>query len=403
MTICLIHLHGAAGPDPRSFLAWRLPRLQQLASAGASLNLSLPPPFESAPLAVTLATGMLADAHGIFTDTEPRDDLLGVRPASSASRRRAAVWEVAASHGRTAAAVGWPATHPALLRPSGPTVITPDYALHCSRHAETWPLPSNCIQPESLRDELASLRICARDITAEQLAGLVPAFAKIDQDRDDTLIRLAVALARCATLHAAATLLAENPPDLLCVHFSFAAEVADICARMRSRSLRPDGSSPLDDVPANALDFLDLLVGRYMNLCGPQSTYIICLDAPPPSSQAHVILHGPGIKPGQGRASLLDVAPTVLALLGIAAPFDSDGKPIESVLQSLPPAPEVWSHAQPLAREPSPSPEAIAPIRDDLAAQGYAAPPRLAGAEVERVMQSQEQSLRTVLSHRTRA
>ncbi|MCW5753455.1 MAG: alkaline phosphatase family protein [Phycisphaeraceae bacterium] len=365
-------------------------------------ELDVPPPHEEAPVAATLATGMLADAHGILTNQEPRDDLLGVRPASSTTRRRAALWEIAAAHGRSAAAVGWPSTHPAQrpIRASGLVVVTPEFAVHRSRHPDIWPLPSDCIQPEALREELASLRICAPDITAEQLAGLAPALAEIDQDRDDSLIRLAAALATCATIHGAATRLAENPPDLLCVHISFAADVARPCAKMRDRSLRTDGSSPLDEVPGNALTFLDLLVGRYMNLCGPESTYIICLDGPSPSAHAQVVMHGPSIKPGQGKASWLDIVPTILAMLGLPLASDSDGKPIEAALRNAAPSPSVWTHAESLHQEALPAPAIIAGIRDDLSAQGYTAPPRIAGKDVGQLIEAQKQALRSVLAQR---
>lgn len=407
MTLCFLHLHGMCSPgDPHAPGRALPPRLSRLASAGATIELHSPPPDQTAARAVTLATGFLADAHGILSDDEPRPDLLGARPASSDGRHRPAIWEIAAAAGKSAVSVGWPATHPASPQPSMPglRVVTSAFASHNSRHRECWPMTSGCIQPESLRPELAQLRVCALQITAQQLGGLIPALAEIDQDRDDVLQRLATALARCATNHAAATLMAEQQPDLLCVHLALAAEVHRVCRELRPRSIRADGSSPLDDATSNAAAFLDLVTGRYMNLCGHHSQYVIVLD-PPPGCDAPglCILHGPGIRPTRAQASTVDIVPTILSLLGLPLAADMDGRPIAPALDVAPRDVELWTHEIQRAAPTAIDPSVIRGIMDDLRSQGYQPPPRRAAADIDRVKSTRLEAIRQIHAYsRTR-
>ena len=63
----------------------------------------------------SIATGRRADAHGILGQTMPDFDGLGLRPVTSVDLRAAPVWQILNAEGRSAAAVGWPVTHPATV------------------------------------------------------------------------------------------------------------------------------------------------------------------------------------------------------------------------------------------------------------------------------------------------
>lgn len=424
--VLFLHWRGAALPGWRRMLdAGAMPRFARLAAGGVLADLMPTPPFGGAAGSATIATGCLADAHGILADREPRPDLLGLRPASRTSRRRSAVWEIAHREGLRSMAVAWPATHPAYpTHPTSPTRPSPDaaaivtdaFAEHRSRHPDCWPMPSACVFPEALRDELWDLRLSAPEITPEQLGALVPGLAEIDQARDDTLVRLAAALARCATDHAAGTFLAEHGPDgsgprgwdLLCVHFALAGEAWLLRTEGRERSLRADGTSPLDEAPGHALAFLDLMLGRYLHLCGPETTVVISGDAPPSEgadpAPGFLLASGPGVRPGTSadRARAMDVAPTVLALLGVPPAADLDGRALGEILTN--PAPEErWTHEVPGEPSENIDRERIEAMAADLRERGYAAPAVAPLMELQEHAAEVRQVLETVRAVRSGA
>ncbi|MBL0922347.1 MAG: alkaline phosphatase family protein [Phycisphaerales bacterium] len=380
--LALIHIRGGAVRGWRDMLRQtRWPRLARLAAAGALVELE-PFSFQGAAASVSVATGCLPDAHGVLLDEEIRPDGLALRPASCERRRRSTVWEIAHRHGLAAAAVGWPATHPA--RPGDGVIVTDRFAVHNSRRADSWPMDDGCVQPESMRAELSELRLSALDITGEQIGALAPGCAGVDQGREDVVVQLGAALARCASDHAVGTFLAERfRPDLFSVHFS----LADVAARLRAEWRPGPGSDPhaLDDAPYDALRFVDLAIGRYMHLCGPEATYLISADATAGEiGEGFLIGHGPGVRAGEaGRASLIDVAPTALALLGIEQAWDIDGCAIEAVLDLPAPSGQVWTHEPPppyVGATSGAETERHKAMLEDLRALGFG-PPALRAAE----------------------
>lgn len=411
--VVLVHWQGGAIPEWNRLLdAAALPRLARLARDGVVLSIDTSGSSCATAASVTLATGFDPDAHGVVTEKEARPDMLGVGPPGRASRSRAAIWEIAHRHSRRSAVVGWPASHPA--RPDDAAVVITDrFARHNSRRPDFWPLDSGTVQPESLREDLLELRIAAPQLSAGHLSALVPGLDRIDQERDDVLIRLAGHVARCATDHAAAVFLSPDPPedgapshrslDLLAVHYSVAEQCSRLRDDVRDRHAKTPAASCLEDLPANALGFLDLMLGRLMHLWGPRSHFLVVATPPcgtaPLETRAHskdagvLIAFGPHIRHHRAGAvtcesapqptRLVDIAPTVLALLGIAPAADLDGRVLDEILGVDPPPAEsrpwTFDHA-----ESGNAPRALAEselarlraIERDLRARGYA-PPRV--------------------------
>ena len=75
---------------------------------------TLQPPL-SPMLWTSIATGKLADKHGVLGFLEPDrlNAAAGVRPVSTATRRAKALWNILDAHGLDAHAVNWYASHPA--------------------------------------------------------------------------------------------------------------------------------------------------------------------------------------------------------------------------------------------------------------------------------------------------
>ena len=91
-----------------------------------------------------------------------------------------------------------------------------------------------------------------------------------------------------------------------------------------------------------------------------------------------VLLHGGAVRPGRlARAQVLDVMPTVLALLGLPVPDDADGRVLEEALQPAVLAAHPLRHVPSWSGVPPPAPAiAIDPARraeelDKLRALGY--------------------------------
>ena len=101
-------------------------------------------------------------------------------------------------------------------------------------------------------------------ITGDMLTPLVPGLPEIDQSRDVHLPRLAVAMARAATVQAAAAwLLTERRPDVLFVHHGWLGEV------LAAFEARREGV--FAQVVDGAWMFLDGLVARLVELAGEEA------------------------------------------------------------------------------------------------------------------------------------
>ena len=93
--------------------AGRLPHLEQLINEGVSGNLATLKPILSPMLWTSIATGKLADQHGIHGFVEPRPDGSGLRPVTATSLSAQPLWNILERNGQRSAVVGWFATHPA--------------------------------------------------------------------------------------------------------------------------------------------------------------------------------------------------------------------------------------------------------------------------------------------------
>src|SRR5262249_42474679 len=160
------------------------------------------------------------------------------------------------------------------------------------------------------------------DIAPAMLRPLVPAMSAIDQTRDAGLPRLAVAMARASSLHAAAVWMLRGPrPDAVFVHQPWLGEVRTAFGAVRE--------GPYAPVVEGAWRFPDDLGGRLVELAGPEA--LVVLASPGWASVPGVLV---AAGPGVGRADLqgadlLDLAPTVLGRFGLEDP-QAPGKAIEA-------------------------------------------------------------------------
>jgi hypothetical protein len=337
-------LIGASGLDWASLAAGLrsggLPSLAELARRGAAGWLGAVPPRDGPAPWTSLATGCPPETHGVYRAEEAWSG--GLRPISRASWSAPALWARLEAAGVSTGGVGWPAARPGAGWAG--LHLDEDFAAASGRTGQDWALPRRCV-PDAVRDTVRDLRVHPTDISPAMLKPLVPDMAGIEQVRDAGLPRLAVAMARAASLHAAAVWLLREPrPDAVFVHQLWLGEVRSCFERA------PEG--PYARVVQGAWRFLDGLVGRLAELAGPEA--LVILASPGWRSSPGVLLAaGPGVDgAGFEGADLLDLAPTVLARFG---------------LQSELPGRAIGALAPDGPREAAPSPEPEPPVEPDAA------------------------------------
>ena len=309
-------------------LAGELPHLAGLLDEGCFVSLATPPPHSHAAAWTTLATGMMADRHGVLADAENRPDGGGVQAAGRRSWRAPAFWEVLEGAGFSTICVGWPATAPAGRWPG--IHIDERFAQATGSDFEAWAVPPDAVAPATLSGTLRDLRIHPADGLHSQLAALLPEVSAIDPRLDQRPLLLEAALAQVGTIHAVATHLAEGSWDVLCVCHDLLRLIATGQAVGDAAAETPYGR-----LLARAYGFQDMMLGRLMELAGPGTAVMVASAAGTAAGilapVGIVVAGGAGIGRGASPgAALTDLAPSILARFGLRC--DAEGKPIAALV-----------------------------------------------------------------------
>jgi predicted AlkP superfamily phosphohydrolase/phosphomutase/Flp pilus assembly protein TadD len=381
----------------------KMPNLARLRASGAFGRLRSQPPLLSPVVWTTIATGQPMERHGIahFTVTDP---VTGERsPVTSDLRRVKALWNIASDRGLGVAVVGWWATWPPeevrgsivsdrtsyhfLLepdRPADPTVAT--------------------TYPPALAERLRPLVRRPDQVSAGDLARFLDAPAGPDPgplrfDDDVAHFRWALAAAETAR-HVALQLWKEDRPRLLMAY----VEIVDTASHLFGHVFRARGLSGelaeqqrrFGRTVEEAYRYADDLVGDFAAAADADTTLLVVSDhgfelgqlPDDPSatqdmrrvSEAYhrlegtILMHGRGVRPGAlAGASILDVAPTVLALLGLPSARDMPGRPLPSALDVSRPTEAVATYEDGTARRaPAPPDRAVdVQVIERLGALGY--------------------------------
>ena len=389
-----------------------MPVLQHLIENGVSGNLGTLFPVISPILWNSIATGKRADKHEILGFIEPTPDGAGARPVSSTSRRAKAFWNILSQSGMRSGTINWFASYPA--EPVAGEIFTNRFphALQATT-ADYPPLDEHAVYPPDLRELAESFRVHPRDITSEQLLSFFPDGLPSDLN-DPRLGMLARLLSECATVqNAAACLAAGDDWDLLSVYY----ETVDHAGHgfmeyfpPAMAHVSPEDAAAFGYIVKGVYRFHDMLLGRMLELVGPETTVLLISDhgfhsdhlrPPVPRhfrdprdkfgvemnpvawhrQQGVFVAAGPGIKRDEliHGASLLDIAPTILALLGLPVADDMDGRALtrifaeeiepDRIASYEPPHPDDGVHRGLSAEESDPF--AARQAMEQLAALGY--------------------------------
>ncbi len=289
-----------------------------------------------------MLTGLEPMRHGVLSRNEMRTDGAALQLTQRRERIAPAIWDLLDSAGVPTSVINFPATHPAN---SGSGIAVSDYFAAAATPAEI----DQSIWPPDSRDELKSLRLSSSDIDAASLLSFIPRAAEIDPRYDPRPALLKQILSQIATVHAVATaVIAKDNWRFAAVCCMGIGQVSQAFLPYHSAALH--GISNRDsewygDVVTGAYRFHDLMLGRFIELAGPETLVILVsnhglrMEAPialPKTEREWMarsrgegiaILAGPGVTPGTlpPNANLLDVAPTLLSLFGLQATPDMRG------------------------------------------------------------------------------
>jgi predicted AlkP superfamily phosphohydrolase/phosphomutase/tetratricopeptide (TPR) repeat protein len=381
-----------------------MPTTAALLERGAWGNLATTRPILSPMLWNTIATGKRPIHHGIHGFTEPTPDGSGIQPATSTSRKCKALWNILSQSGLRSNVVGWYASHPA--EPIRGVMVSNQFEQFSVADGAPTPLVPGCIHPPELADELAEFRVLPQEIDASAVLPFVPRAAELIRQEGNHLAKLRHMLAQTATIHAAAThLLANTEWDFTAVYYEGIDRFGHEFMAFHPPKMDEVSQQDFDDYQlcmTGIYRFHDMLLETLLTLAGDDTAVILMSDHgyyndhlrpdPREGKSGPVEWHrpfgilagaGPGIKSG-GRlygATILDVAPTVLQLLGLPAAHDMPGRVLAEVLVDATPVEriETWEeidgdsgmHPADLRVDPTESQAVL----QQLVALGYVDPP----------------------------
>ncbi len=334
----------------------QMPTLERLIDNGVLGSLESLAPVVSPLLWTSLATGKRPEKHGVLLDRE-LDPATGiVTSVSRASCHARPFWDILGDRGLRAAVVNWPATHPA--RPDDAVTVTDAYWRAAPSAHEAWPLPADAVHPGRVREALEDLRVHPADLAPADLVSFVPLLEEIDVATDPRIATLARIVAQAASVHAAATWIAEHETwDVLAVCYPALEHLSQGFARYlppRLAGVSDRDGALFAEVVAAGYRFHDLMLGRLVELAGEDVTVLVVSDhgvafgdqRPSVRAGATAWNRGPGLLVAAGpdlkrdelmhRASILDVAPTILTWFGLPCGSDMDGRPLLGIWEVAP-------------------------------------------------------------------
>ena len=373
-----------------------MPVLEKLLEVGVSGKISTLQPVTSPILWNSIATGKHGDKHGILGFVEPLPDGTGVRSVSSTSRRVKAIWNILSQNGMRSGIVNWYASQPA--EPINGTIFTNRFVALAPEEPGVVPLHPRSVHPPELHETAENFRTHPEDLTLQQVLAFFPGKKPTDlkDPRLDALIKL---LAECTTTHNAAThLAAQDDWDFLAVYYEAIDHAGHQFMEYHPPAMAHVGTEDAElygGIINGVYRFHDMLLGRLLDLVGPETTVILVSDhgfysdhlrpfvkehsrAPEakispernPTSwhRPHgvFVAAGPAIKQDEliHGATLLDVAPTVLTLLGLPVADDMDGTvlthifrervDVERIASYEPPHPQDGMHREAAVEETNP-------------------------------------------------
>ena len=345
----------------------RMPNWKRLTEEGYAARLQSFFPLISPILWTTAATGVPPDVHRVldFQEVDPKSGRKV--PISGYSRAVPAIWNLASAAGRKVGVVGWWATHPAeevtgfFITDHASPILFDKLSL------------SGVAYPVSLEPGVA--QVVARDgrVSAEDLAPYLNATSSEISDAlssgagmENPIVALSRVLAATrVTQRIGRDLYDRNHPDLMAIYFEGTDEVGHVFAQFTPPRMDCPSVSEEDDAKYNRVveayyAAIDRILGQWMRRAEEDGATVLVhsdhgfrwgADRPCGLASGNwstaafwhrkegvLAAWGEGVvhSKERGEASLFDVAPTVLALLGLPADSRMPGFPLKTAFSALP-------------------------------------------------------------------
>jgi predicted AlkP superfamily phosphohydrolase/phosphomutase/Flp pilus assembly protein TadD len=339
--------------------AGRLPNFSRLVREGATGPLRSEEPMLSPLLWTTMATGRLPEQHGIlnFTVVDPET---GERaPVSRLQRKVDAFWNILGDYHRSVGIIGWLATDPA-EKVDG-VMVTDKFGYLAFIPENKRRGESTSVYPPARLPEFEALVVHADEVRDEEVQRFVHvtpgelARHRRTTDNNDPVHHLLHMYASTLTYRNIAIHLLENDrPDVLAVYFEWVDAVSHLFmlhSPPRMADIPQDEYDRYRDAIDEAYMLQDEILGSIMSRMDDRTVLMVLSDHGWKSGPARLrnrpeiwagnaaLWHradgivgflGAGVKPGAAiaGASIRDVTPTILALMGLPQAADMAGRPM---------------------------------------------------------------------------
>jgi predicted AlkP superfamily phosphohydrolase/phosphomutase len=362
--------------------AGRMPHLKALMGRGRSGRLETYAPAKSPVIWTTVATGKLPQEHGItdftYLDANGQHQLF-----SSRDRRTKALWEIASDAGRESLVVSWWNTFP-VDAIDGVLVAQANTMEQISRRRLLKPGGflhgvAGQVHPAERQDELLQLAAEAETEMPQRLDELFGEIGKprTSADRDNLEACVWSVLADESTLRIASRLIDEEPTaDLVAIYFG----TPDVVSHRFWRFARPESFEhpptalsirQFGRVVDDAYAYFDSALGKLLEQMPPEATLLLMSDhgmhavnseldfdrlsgdkleresgGHPDGPPGLLVAVGPHVTADAPTSAprtvdtlpllghVIDVAPTMLALMGLPAGEDMQGQPLLKVIDA---------------------------------------------------------------------
>lgn len=371
---------GLDGMDPQTvdllMAEGKMPNFARLRTGGAYGHLVSMKPLLSPIIWTTIATGKPPDQHRIGHFVAVNEKTGEQLPVTSQMRKVKALWNILSDAGRTVDVVGWWATWPAEVVQGA--VVSDHTCFHFlfEDGATGRPDTTGTVYPPVLDAEIRSMIKRPGDLTMADVAPFVHVSAE-ELDRpfrfEDDLSHFKWALATAKTYEAIGThLWTTEKPDVLMLYIEGTDSVAHLFGHLfRAQGLAGELAAQQRRYGAAVEQmylYADRMVGEMLQLMDDRTTLVVLSDhgfelgalQDDPSKtrdmrrvseryhrlEGILYLYGNQVKPHRrlDQPSILDIAPTVLALTGVGPPRDMPGRVLTDGLDLAPEPRQVASY-----------------------------------------------------------
>ncbi len=337
----------------------KLPNLKKIIEGGATGPLRSIEPLLSPLIWTTMATGKLPEEHGVLNFTVEDPETGEKIPITRMSRKADAFWNMMSDYGRSVDIIGWLATYPA--EKINGTMVTDrvGYLAFASPEESGAPPPAAVYPPEHI-DKIAGLLVNSTEVPFEEVERII----HIDQQTFDENKKMAFdpknPVNNFILIYATASsyfkiskhLYDSDRPDFFGVYFEIVDAVGHLFmpfAPPKRGDVSDEDYRKFKDAVDETYVFQDRIIGELLERIDDNTVVMIVSDHGFKSGDARlkasaeiwgghaaqwhrlsgiICLYGRGIRPGFKirNASVIDIAPTILALAGFPRVEDMPGK-----------------------------------------------------------------------------